>query len=347
MLPLCAQHLSAPPSVATFGLILGASVATLPDTVKLLPSFDADRLRADLEAVEERFRTQTNPVGDYSNDGDAGGWDVLLLRCPGGDPVNTGMGNGGMEDFADTPYLDSTPYVREVLDGLGVPVRGVRFSSLAAGSTVGEHTDRPYGLPVGWVRLHIPVTTNERAVLVVNHADNRWQPGEFWYANFGLPHSLYNEGSEARVHLIIDCYVSPGFFDLVPEAAKQALDTSEIMYFQPEQPLPDEFSALRGTVQVPSSFYQAHTEPPTEAEWDAADDVDGELAVQDGRLVMSVGGQRAALAYIGDGEFRPLCWSQERTLVLNSQGEDKLITFRYRHGAHRVETDRKQPQLVG
>lgn len=320
----------------------------LPDAVKLLPHFDADRLRQDATAVRNHYSNHANPAENYERDGDAGGWDIMPLRCPGGAVQRMGHGDGGMEDFADTPYMKLTPYIREILDELDIPVRGVRFSSLAAGATVGVHSDRPYGLPVGWARLHAPVVTNDQAVLTINGTDHRWKPGEFWYANFGAPHSLYNKGDEARIHLIIDCYISPEVCDLFPEEARKCIDEKEVGYFQEEQPLPDDLSGLAGVIRMPPSFLHGHYDMPSAQDWRARGKANrkGELRVQDGRLVLRIEGHDTALAHLGNGEFRPLCWTGEQTLSIESRGDTRWIEFRYRRGSYLVTTSRKQPELL-
>jgi hypothetical protein len=320
-----------------------------PDAVKLLPVIDPDRLRADLAAVEQHFLIHANPAADHAEqaEDEQTGWDVLVLRCPGGDLEKIGRNAGGLEDFADTSYLELTPYVREILDGMNVPIRGVRFSSLAAGAEVQEHTDSPYGLPVGWVRLHIPVETSDDAVLIINGADQRWKPGEFWYANFGLPHSLYNRGSAARVHLIIDCYVAPGLFDLFPAEARAQIAADDVMFFREEFGLPEQLRTVRGTIRMPAAFLKPHPDLPTSAEWNAGEDTEGELRVQEDRLVLRLGEHETALAHIGDGEFRPLCWTHEQTMVLDTADATPRVVFRYRRGSQVIETSREQPALVG
>ena len=35
------------------------------------------------------------------------------------------------------------------------------------------------------------------------------QPGEAWYLNFNLPHSVANRGTTDRIHLVIDCVMNP------------------------------------------------------------------------------------------------------------------------------------------
>src|SRR5579859_440530 len=327
--------------------MVGGRVSTLPDVVKLLPSFDVNRLLEDFDAVREQFLAHSNPPDDYSDEGDAGGWDMLPLRCPGGDPDQIGEGTSGMEDYADTVYLESTPYVREILDSLDVPVRGVRFSAVAPGAAVHEHTDRPYGLQAGWVRLHAPVITNDQAVLFFNGVPSCWQPGEFWYGNFGAPHRIYNKGDTARIHLIIDCYISENLFKLFPAEIRENINKEDVIFFAEEQSLPEGLSTLSGTVRIPPSFVNRYPDPPSESDWRARGqaDIEAELGVQNGRLFLRLGGHGTALAYLGDGEFRPLCFSSERTMTIESRAGVRWISFRHRHGGNVLTTARKQPSL--
>ena len=326
----------------------GERVSSLPNVVRLMPSFDVDRLVADLGAIEKHFMGQANSIAANSEEeGDIGGWDVLPLRCPGGDPEKVGEGLGGREPYADAPYLDATPYVREILDGLDAPIRGVRFSALAAGAMVHEHSDRPYGLPIGWLRFHVPVRTNERAILFVNREPHCWQPGEFWYANFGMPHALDNKGTEARVHLIIDCYVSDKLFDLFPEDIRGLIDPQEAIFFEEEQPLPAELADLNGTILLPPSFLTQYPENPSQTEWDAdgRPPIEGQLDISGGRIVLHVNGREVGLAHIGDNEFRPVCWTRERSLTLETRGGAHWTRFRCRRGSTMLETGREQPLL--
>lgn len=43
--------------------------------------------------------------------------------------------------------------------------------------------------------LYIPITTNERTRFVVDGEMLPMQPGDCWYANFGLTHSARNDGA--------------------------------------------------------------------------------------------------------------------------------------------------------
>src|ERR1019366_2649830 len=124
---------------------------------------------------------------------------------------------------------------------------------------------------------------------------------ELWYANFGMPHSLYNKGSAARVHLIIDCYISENLFDLFPEEVRQSVKQEEAIFFEEEQSLPEELSSLSGTIRLPSSFLDRYPDNPTQPDWRARGqaNIEGELDVQDGRLVLRVAGRETAPAHAG------------------------------------------------
>jgi hypothetical protein len=58
------------------------------------------------------------------------------------------------------------------------------------------------------------------------------QPGECWYANFSLPHSVRNDGATDRVHLVVDGLRNPwsddmfrvAGYDFAAEARDQAMD---------------------------------------------------------------------------------------------------------------------------
>ncbi|HEU4694303.1 MAG TPA: hypothetical protein VFS23_38310 [Vicinamibacterales bacterium] len=43
--------------------------------------------------------------------------------------------------------------------------------------------------------MYIPITTNERTRFVVDGEMLPMQPGDCWYANFGLTHSARNDGA--------------------------------------------------------------------------------------------------------------------------------------------------------
>ncbi|MFC9409649.1 aspartyl/asparaginyl beta-hydroxylase domain-containing protein [[Kitasatospora] papulosa] len=314
-----------------------------PDIVKLLPEFDASRLQEELFALGgERFKPQATYSKGEITQSLTDGWRVLSLRGPDGDPERTDAGGPGLVDYADTPLMREVPYTASVLKGLDLPLRAVRYMTLEPGAAVAEHTDYPYGLPVGWVRLHIPIVTNDQAVLILKGVENRWQPGELWYANFGRPHHLYNHGTHPRVHLVVDCYASEALLDLFPEKARQEMDLAEIMFYREELVASpdDDLHSLTGSVSVPAGFLQAYAEPPSPEEFAAlgSSDAIGSLRVSDGRLILKVEGHyEHVLICVEEGEFRKLGWTEERTIKITIDGGVPQIEFRYRHGSYQTE----------
>nr|HMS43742.1 aspartyl/asparaginyl beta-hydroxylase domain-containing protein [Pyrinomonadaceae bacterium] len=64
------------------------------------------------------------------------------------------------------------------------------------------------GLEDGEIRIHIPVLTNPQVEFILDDQKVEMQEGEAWYLNFNLFHTVRNEGTTDRIHLVIDCVVN-------------------------------------------------------------------------------------------------------------------------------------------
>lgn len=321
------------------------NVAQLPNAIRLRSDIDAERLQSELFALGgDRFRPQATFAEGEITEAEYDGWNVLSLRGPDGDPERGDAGGPGLSDYADTPYMDRTPYIKSVLDALNTPLRAVRFMSLEPGASVGVHTDYPYGLPVGWARLHLPITTNDKAVIVIDDVEHRWQPGELWYANFGAPHHIYNNGTQPRVHLVIDCFATPGLLEVFPSDLRGELDRLHVMLRRPLAAVElADLHGLEGSLSVPTNFITTYAEPPSAEAFASATepDVHASVKVEDGQLVLRIDGSyESALEHIGDLEFRYRCWTEERTIQFGWRNGRPQATFRYRHGGFRTELTR-------
>ena len=94
----------------------------------------------------------------------------------------------------------------------------VRFMKLNGGkgelSRHADITDREAGIQTGKVvRLHIPIRTNENVLFNLwNHRGEKktehLKEGSLWYLDVRKPHTAANNGSEDRIHLVMDFYVS-------------------------------------------------------------------------------------------------------------------------------------------
>ena len=99
-------------------------------------------------------------------------------------------------------------YVPEVLKQFNCELQTVRFLKLAPGARIKKHRDYELGLEDGYVRVHIPVATNEKADFVLNDEHLTMNEGEAWYVNVNFLHSVANAGDTDRIHLVIDCVVN-------------------------------------------------------------------------------------------------------------------------------------------
>jgi len=314
-------------------------MSVCPDTVKLLPEYDVLQLQKDLgNLADHRFRSQSSFKKGNVVEGSVPGWHVLSLRSAGGDPARTDPGGLGLVGFADTPLLEETPYIASVLSALPMPLMSVRLMSLHPGASVPEHKDG-CGLSAGWVRLHLPVVTNDGAVIVLGGRQHRWQPGELWYADFGRPHSVSNKGGHARVHLVIDCYVNEGLLELFPAHVLPQIDRPEIMFYREEQPVPlARLEALTGPISVPAKVFQPLEEWDEDPPAELAPDCDCALRIVDGQFVLIVDSQvRSALVHLGDLEFRQLGGTEGTTLKFEFPDGARRIRYRRRFGNVRRE----------
>lgn len=172
-------------------------------SLKLPLTFDANRLRADLDQI-----LTSEYVPHFNTQYYQGDWSVVPLRSIGGlanqiypDPTKT-------DAYADTPLLTRCSYVREVLGYFQCPLQAVRFLRLAAGSVIKEHRDFRLGYADGEVRLHIPVITSPEVEFILAGQRVLMKEGECWYLDVNEKHSVANRGAVDRIHLVLDCNVN-------------------------------------------------------------------------------------------------------------------------------------------
>lgn len=77
------------------------------------------------------------------------------------------------------------------------------FIKLPAGKDVLEHSDQLDYLGVVR-RHHIAIKTNDKVLFFVNNESKNMQVGDCWEINNSLKHSVTNQGSTDRIHLLID-----------------------------------------------------------------------------------------------------------------------------------------------
>ena len=123
--------------------------------------FDPARLRADLNAIPNSAWVPHFNQNDYT-----GQWSSVALRSLSGraDDIQP---RGHTGQFINTPLAASCPNLERVIDTFAFPKKSVRLLRLHARSRVLEHRDPDLGLVDGEIRIHVPITTNDRLEFVV------------------------------------------------------------------------------------------------------------------------------------------------------------------------------------
>ena len=170
--------------------------------------FDVERMRADLAGL-----TSGEAWLDHYDKGLSADFRAILLKSKGGETSGpqSQLPAWDFDDFRRTAYVERLPYFRELMDQLQCPQGRMRILRLAPGCVIGMHRDvgAEVGcLAFGQVRLHVPIVTNDRVTFFVGGEKIKMQSGHLYYVNFSKRHYVRNDGSEARIHLVMDLKVN-------------------------------------------------------------------------------------------------------------------------------------------
>jgi hypothetical protein len=185
--------------------------------LKLPFSFDSERLRSELSLVQPDEWIPHQNKRHYD-----GQWSGAALRSIGGAKDNLVPDASTIDAFQATPLLGRCRYFQDVLATFRCPLQSVRLLRLHAGSSIAEHVDHALDFEDGEVRLHIPIVTNDAVRFYVDAARVIMAPGECWYTNVNLPHSVENGSTTDRIHLVLDCRVDSWLRDLFLSTPKPA-----------------------------------------------------------------------------------------------------------------------------
>jgi quercetin dioxygenase-like cupin family protein len=189
---------------------------------KLALPFDVKTMQTELSAAHNQWQPHLNKY-HYS-----GLWTVLALRSPGGDHKNIVPElMGKHNEYQDNIYMEHFASVKKLLSGFGCPVMSVRFLNLQAGAIIKEHRDNELAFEKGEARLHFPVITNPEVEFYCENERIFLQEGECWYLNANLPHSVSNNSSTDRIHLVIDCEVN--------DWLRNMINSSDIIAYKKEE----------------------------------------------------------------------------------------------------------------
>ncbi|MEO1023177.1 MAG: aspartyl/asparaginyl beta-hydroxylase domain-containing protein [Bacteroidota bacterium] len=174
---------------------------------KLHYHFEPERLTKDLETAQLTWVNHFNER-DYD-----GSWTGIPLRAPkhAHHPLNTG---DEQSEYEDTELLKQLEYIPQVIETFKCRATSVRLLKLAPEAKIKEHTDPDLSFWNGYIRLHVPILTNEQVNFTLDGHRMDMKPGECWFAEFSKTHSVYNGGATDRIHLVMDCEVNDWVHEL-------------------------------------------------------------------------------------------------------------------------------------
>lgn len=165
--------------------------------IKFPLSFDVARLQADINKVISHKWTDHYNQNDYN-----GKWTSIALMSEDGKSDSIFALN--RSELIDTDILKQCDYFKTILDEFPFEKTAVRLLNLTVGTEIKPHRDYCLGYEDGCFRLHIPIITNPDVVFMLDDQRLIMNEGECWYINANFTHSVVNNGSEDRIHLVID-----------------------------------------------------------------------------------------------------------------------------------------------
>lgn len=164
--------------------------------------FDAATLEAEINAIEESS-WRPHPQGFPGNS-------MLPLVAVDGDPDNEAFAG----TMRPTEYLQRCPYLSQVFASIGATVGRSRLMRLAGQAEVKRHADQGYYW-VERVRVHVPIVTQPTVRFECGGEVINMAPGECWIFDTWRQHSVLNDATLSRVHLVLDTVGGGTFWDLV------------------------------------------------------------------------------------------------------------------------------------
>lgn len=312
---------------------LAPVLGLLPAVARLDRLFPLQPLLADLNRLRDREWLPPRYVdGEGQLHSIEAQWDRLPLRSIGGNAAAADSGGPSASEFADTRWLQGSPGFQALLASLPSPLRGVRLMALAPGAASPLHTDAKCGIPWGTVRLHVPLITNPGALLVVDGQEQRWQPGELWYADFTRPHQVSNAGDAPRIHLVLDCHLTPGLLRLLPEQFRTRRVLRDVMFFVDGEGAPSGGAGNYDCV-LPKCF--SSTSECGGAFTRDRRPLPARIEVEGNAGCLRLPGRVLGLRRVSGDEYRFCGWTRERTLELRRHvpGGDADVVLRSRAGS--------------
>ena len=166
----------------------------MQNAIKLPFQFDADRMKQELESISDSFQ----PIRNQYTKNSLIGTHLIL-------PNLNGELNEKGESFYLSDELQKCPYLQKVLNTFQCNKFTFRSQNLLPGGTIEKHDDGDKGLKHNWIRLNIPVATNEDVYTYFNGERIPMKNGECWLPDVTKVHEMFNRSDETRWLLLMDC----------------------------------------------------------------------------------------------------------------------------------------------
>lgn len=185
--------------------------------------FDADALAAEIAAIgEAAWRPHPNGLPGNSA--------LTLITTDGIADSDKVYG-----PMLPTEHLRRCPYLQQVLASIGGTWGRTRLMRLSGQAEVKSHVDINYY----WrerVRVHVPIVTQPTVRFICGEDEINMAAGECWIFDTWRLHSVINDHSAARIHLVADTVGGEGFWNHVAAGRPAG---REIPGWQPRLVAPD------------------------------------------------------------------------------------------------------------
>jgi hypothetical protein len=127
------------------------------------------------------------------------------------------------------PVLSACPALERAIANLPSRVLDACLKLLGPGGFVHEHRDITGAVPMGVVRLHVPIVTHPDAEFYVNGKRLFLAPGEAWMLDTSYRHRVANRSVVRRIHLVVDLELDRSLRALLPK--RDIWDRVHAMHF--------------------------------------------------------------------------------------------------------------------
>jgi hypothetical protein len=126
----------------------------------------------------------------------------ILIRYPAGDETDD------IQCEWKSPS-SCIPHAREIALNVMASVRGeqlgrVVLTRLAPGKVIYPHADTVGRYSKFFTRFHVPLQSDEHVIFACGDEQMSMLPGELYWFDHSLTHSIENRGEDDRINLIID-----------------------------------------------------------------------------------------------------------------------------------------------